>query len=318
MLTVLKRQAKAAFSHLGYTVRRTSALLEEQRAFEARLAEVPSTPGEFYERNGYFVFRRAVPQARVREVQEIVNCEILPSDRAYLRHPNNHHEPHEFVGDEPNRRPMRGLLDPHRQPETKRLGRGLLDVICSDEITACLQQIGGEDSYTIHQTILFFVGPGTDLHFDGWAMDTVPHGYCHTLWIPFEPVTLRNGPICVAPWRRGNFLTPEALGIEDFVPEEDPTRKAYHSYHDHLTRYIRESGAICALPQFDPGDFIVFSSTTPHGTLPAPGHPPRLAMQVLVRPSRLPWNNILSMLRGEPPRVEQGEATPVNAHWRIL
>lgn len=312
MLTALKRSVKSAASKLGYTIRRTSALAEEQEA----AAAAPESPGRFYARNGYYVFRRALPQELVRRVRDIVNNEILPSETPYLRHSTSEHETHELVG--ADRRPIRGLLDPHRQPETVALGRALLDVICSDEMTARLQQIDGEGSYTIHQTILFFVGPTTNMHFDGWALETIPRGLCHTLWIPFEQVTLRNGPICVTPWERGNFLTPETLGLSDFVPKEDPERKAYHSYHDRFERYVRDSGAVCALPLFDPGDFIVFSSTTPHGTLSAPDHRSRLGMQVLVRPSRLPWNSTLAILSGDPSNTEQGNVIAINDHWRMI
>src|SRR5262249_5294033 len=113
-------------------------------------------------------------------------------------------------------------------------------------------------------------------------------GFAHTIWLPLEPVSLSNGPLAVVPWPRGKVVSPSELGVEEPAEPADGSRRPHVAYHAALQAYLRRHAPDWVVPQLDPGDMVVFASTTPHGTLPFQS-PARAAMQVLVRPSNLRW-----------------------------
>jgi ectoine hydroxylase-related dioxygenase (phytanoyl-CoA dioxygenase family) len=274
---------------------------------------------EFYKENGFFVFRGVLSRERIQQVWAMLERDIFPSDGQFLRHPTGQYEAHRFliVADGSNRRIVcNSLLNPHLAPETQVLGPELLGLLCTDGVADLLSTLDGEQSYTIRQIILFFVPPLTDVHIDGWGLDTHPRGGLHTVWVPLEPVRLKNGALAIIPWPRGRFLSPEELGIPDFASDEnDLWGETYQRYHDALNGYIRDRHLPCIVPQLDPGDMVVFSSSTPHGTMPFMANlPSRLAMQVLVTPSRLPFGDVLSAQQGRH-RTEEG--TAVSRRWRV-
>jgi ectoine hydroxylase-related dioxygenase (phytanoyl-CoA dioxygenase family) len=290
--------------------------------WRSRPAPSPDTPVSLaYEQNGHIILRNALPPAAIAELVAAVRSDILTSSAQFRRHPSAAHEPHRFMNEGTgNSIVCNALVDPHREPETKSIHAAILNLICSENVADLLQSIDAAGRYTIHQTILFFVPPGTELHIDGWKLDTEPRGRAHTLWIPLEPVTLRNGPLAIVPWPQGKVLSAEMLGVRT-AQSEDNERAYYHAYHSALNDHIREHHPDCVVPQLDPGDLVVFSSTTPHGTLPHhQGFPSRMAMQVLVRPSNLRWGPWRSLESGESslPNWPPGRFSVVNHRWRFI
>jgi hypothetical protein len=102
-----------------------------------------------------------------------------------------------------------------------------------------------------------------------------------TMWIPLEGVNADNGPLAIVPWKLGRGLSQDDLGICRDC--------SYEQYHDALVNFLcREERVV---PHFSPGDFVVFSSLTPHGTMPRRHeNASRRSMQVIVRPMHLPWS----------------------------
>jgi ectoine hydroxylase-related dioxygenase (phytanoyl-CoA dioxygenase family) len=197
------------------------------------------------------------------------------------------------------------------------LGQCIYKLVCSDETAMCLEALDGEPQHTVHQAILFFVPPGTGTHIDGWALDTHPPGNFMTMWVPLETVTLHNGPVAVFPWKHGKFLSPEMLGVD--LSGKD-SRMAYLTYADALVRSVHDRGISCVVPQLEPGDFIVFSSLTPHATMPALNeHQRRMALQILARPTASRWGGVMmerlagDVMEGNPPR-----AIKVGKGWHAL
>jgi ectoine hydroxylase-related dioxygenase (phytanoyl-CoA dioxygenase family) len=280
--------------------------------FRARPAPSPEGPiSSFYGRYGYAIFRGAIEQAKIDALQEALDAEVIASQGAFLRHKSLKHEPNIFL--DGTRIPVDGLLNPHAQSETPRTAAAIESLLLTDRIADLLTSIDGARNYTVHQTIVFFTPPGTGLHLDGWSFDTEPRGFGHTVWVPFEPVTLRNGPLAVVPWERGKVVAPSELGVEL------ASAQAYESYHAALGAYVRRHAPECVVPQLDPGDLVVFASTTPHGTLPFE-HPSRRAMQVIVRPSNLRWGSWPQFDAGleHSPNGPWGALKSVGDRWRIV
>ena len=209
------------------------------------------------------------------------------------------------------------LYNPHLEPETAWLGDLIIKLVCSDETAACLEALDGEQLHTMHQAILFFTSPGTEPHIDGWALDTLPAGNFMTMWVPLETITLYNGPVGVFPWKRGDLLTPEMLGVG---LDDNDSQASYFAYTDAIVRTIHDRGINCVVPQLEPGDFIVFSSLTPHTTMP-PKHDNlrRMALQILVRPTASRWGGIMmGRLRGEGMDGDPPDAVSVGRRWHAV
>jgi ectoine hydroxylase-related dioxygenase (phytanoyl-CoA dioxygenase family) len=283
-------------------------------AFEPGTADA----ADHYRRNGFKVFRQALSLSSIATLRGAIEAEVLKSDRPFLRHRSAARQAHDLIDDGRGRRlPRNGLLNPHVQLETPKVGAALGALIFTDKVADLLTLLDGGGRYTVHQTILFFVAPGTDIHVDGWGFDTVPFGHAHTLWAPLEKVTSRNGPVMIVPWPRGRFLSPDDLGVEP--PAEDGEQRLYHAYHAALNSYVRDHAPEPVVPDLDPGDLVVFASSTPHGTKPAID-PSRLALQILVRPNHRRWDTWPRFYAGH----SKGADTPrfflrkINSRWRVI
>jgi ectoine hydroxylase-related dioxygenase (phytanoyl-CoA dioxygenase family) len=302
----LKRAAKRAIDLIDGTT------------FRARPAPSPEGPiSLFYERHGYAIFRGVIDQRKIDALRSAVETEVIASDRAFLRHKSTKCEPNVFV--EGTRLPNDGLLNAHARPETPGTAAAIESLLLTDSIADLLTSIDGANNYTIHQTILFFIPPGTHLHLDGWSFDTEPRGFFHTLWIPLERVGPHNGPIFIVPWPRGKVVSPAQLGVEEPSEPPDGSRRPKVAYHAALERYLRQHAPDHVVPQLDPGDMVVFASTTPHGTLPFQS-PSRWAMQVIVRPSNLRWSSWPEFAAGisSSPKDPWRSLKAVGTRWRIV
>jgi ectoine hydroxylase-related dioxygenase (phytanoyl-CoA dioxygenase family) len=266
-----------------------------------------------YERQGYRIFQQALNADAVRNATEAIKNEVFPHQGPLLRHPTGRTEEHRFLG----KHIANQLLNPHRAETLPLTSAALVDLVCSPELRGCLNLLDGQDEYTIHQVILFFVGPAMDIHVDGWFFDTTPHGYAHTVWIPLEDLTIDNGPICVYPTPRARYVDPTELGLNDlFSARDDDSLTRYHAYQNAIIERCRRSQSAVVAPQIKRGDFVVWTSLTPHGSFRAREGTSRLSMQVLIRPSSYDWGRFQDIEVDKKPRQEKG--TPIRPGWRLF
>ena len=243
-----------------------------------------------YRDRGYQLFRGVFPRQEVETIAQAARLVSHFEDR--LRRQNGQFEVNEFF---PNTRLVRNtLLHPHLglpEPLTP-LSSALRSLVTSDALGQRLRGLDGERHYIIHQVLLFFTTQSTDVHLDSWSVDTAPLGRTHTVWVPLQDMTHRSGVPCVIPWPRDKVVTEQALGL---TPHQDDPRDArYGAYHKALRAKLMEGSPETATSLMRMGDFMVWSSLTPHLTLP-PQHLPaeRLSLQILIRPERLNWGDFM-------------------------
>jgi ectoine hydroxylase-related dioxygenase (phytanoyl-CoA dioxygenase family) len=304
-----KRSTKAAIDLIDGTT------------FRARPVPVPDgAVSAFFQQYGYAIFRGVIPLQKIEALRATLENEVIASDASFLRYQTAAREPNRFIEGAPGQRVLaNALLNPHAQPETPRTAAAIEDLLLTDAVADLLASIDGAENHTVHQTILFFMPPGTHMHLDGWGLDTEPRGFAHTIWLPLEPVDLRNGPLAIVPWPRGKVVSPAELGVEEPSEPADGSRRPHIAYHAALQTYLRRHAPDCVVPQLDPGDMVVFASTTPHGTLPFQS-PSRAAMQVLVRPSNLRWASWPEFAAGlsSSPKDPWRALKRVGSRWRII
>lgn len=183
------------------------------------------------------------------------------------------------------------------------LESALTAVVTSPQLVEALHKLDGAEHYNIHQTPLFFAAQTTELHLDSWGLDTAPHGFAHTLWIPLQDMTPDLGLPGVIPWPRGKVVTEADLGL----PASGSTAERYEPYHRALSAKLLADSPDVRTALVRRGDAIVWTSLTPHLTLPARAYPcERLSLQVLLRPMDTRWGNFTVQPPDQPAHPEDG------------
>ena len=242
---------------------------------------------------GYQIFRGVLPAAEIDGIASAARG--VSQFEGPLRRQDGNFAVNDFF---PNTTlPRNPLLHPHLglPDPLSPLSSALQSLVTSDALGDLLRGLDGERHYIVHQMILFFATQSTELHLDSWSLDTAPHGCSHTVWIPLHEMDQRSGLPCVIPWPRGKLVSEGALGLEERGDRDD----RYENYHRVLRSRLLSDSPEIITALMRPGDCMVWSSLTPHLTLP-PQHFPseRLSLQVLIRPARLPWGDFISQPYG--------------------
>jgi phytanoyl-CoA dioxygenase PhyH len=233
-----------------------------------------------YQDRGYQVFRGALPLNLVNAVadqaREFVSYEgkVIRQDGSFA--------PHDFF---PGTRLIRNSPANMHLPlpgEQAPLSNALRDLVSSRALADCLKKLDGAQHYNVHQSLLFYAGQTTGMHIDSWSVDTAPHGFSHTLWIPLQDIEPNTGSIAVVPWPQTKLVTEKDLGL----PESGSHRERHDRYHTALTERILSERPEVIATYLRRGDFVVWSSLTPHLSLMSNPFPrERLSLQVLMLPA---------------------------------
>jgi hypothetical protein len=266
-----------------------------------------------YEERGYQLFRSAFPAHEIDTIADLAR-RLVPPCRGETLRQSGRVETNEFY---PGSTLVKNALaNGHLSlpPGLEPLSAALRALITSPALAERLRKIDGAEHYTIHQTILFVAPPATDLHIDSWTMDTAPHGFAHTVWIPLQDLDYTSGVPSVIPWPRGKFVSEADLGLGS--PDADmPFSDRYHRYHLALCQRLLDSSPDVATSFMRKGDFIVWSSLTPHCTMPSrPAPKERLSLQVIIRPASYRWGNFVN----QPPVWTQDCAERISDRFSFL
>lgn len=250
-----------------------------------------------YKKLGYQVFRNTLPVDQVDAFAKMAREDVPAYPGEILRQSgrmecNTFHESIHLVRNAPANMhvaPPKGL---------EAVSTALRGLIASPAIYKALHSLDGAKHYTIHQTILFLAPPGTDVHLDSWTVDTVPRGFSHTVWIPLQDMAYVSGVPSVIPWPRGKLWTESDLGVS---PAADATfRERYERYHAAFQKRLMATSPDVCTAFMRRGDFMVWTSLTPHCTMPSQPSPrERLSLQLIVRPSQYRWGNFAN----QPPEM---------------
>jgi hypothetical protein len=240
-----------------------------------------------YQTDGFFLFRQAIDRRLVDEVAKAEETVIRPYGGPLLRH-NGKIVPHDHSNGPPwdVERRQSGLQNPHRlsEPPLQAFREATTSLLTSETLFNCLHRLDGNERYTLHQSIFFFVSARTDTHQDRVTLDTVPRGRSFTVWIPIDPVRPANGPL---------FLVPRGLGVYDedlegIAAGGQSRGEMTGAYNDALAKKLGASDVEAVMPFLQPGDVMIFGPSTPHGSFAAlDKHLWRRAFQAIYRPTAI-------------------------------
>ena len=243
-----------------------------------------------YRSRGYEVFRGAFAANQIDAIANLART--VAGSSAKLRRQDGTFAVNDFFpGTTLVRNP---LLHAHLSlpADLEQLSTDLRALVTCDALAERLQALDGQRHYVVHQSLLFFAAQTTDIHLDSWSLDTAPRGHSHTVWIPLQDMDHRTGLPCVIPWRSGDVVTEHQLGL--MPGGADPRAERYELYHRALRQKLLADHPEVVTALVGRGDFMIWSSLTPHFTLPAHPFPTeRLSLQVLIRPADKRWGDFL-------------------------
>ncbi len=147
-----------------------------------------------------------------------------------------------------------GLLNFHLEKNgimadiAKSLGE---DILC-DKLADFLVEVFATPNFVLHQSLIFFWSPVTDPHPDMVTLGSDDENECFTIWMALDDVSDLNGGIYVTDLRR--------------VDTSDVSKDDYAHFADTYEERFYDAQPILISPVMRPGDFVLFSSTTPHGS----------------------------------------------------
>ena len=266
---------------------------------------------EQYKACGYRMFRSALPVDQVTALGELAYGMITPY-RGQIGRQDGQFAVNEFHPDTTLVRNSVANAHFSMPDDLKPVCTALRTFITLPQIYDCLHALDGAEHYTVHQTIIFMAAQKTIPHLDSWSMDTAPHGYAHTVWIPLEDMDYLSGLPAVTPWPVGKFVPEAELGLPD---GDFSFRERHDRYCQALADRLRRTGADVHALFARRGDVMVWSSLTPHFSLPSnPEARRRLSIQVLIRPTHHRWGNYVN----QPTEWMPDRAEKVSEHFSFL
>ena len=222
-----------------------------------------------YRANGFMIFRQALDRRQIADLARLEEEVVSPFAGPLLRH-DGRLAPHDFYRSAELsvlERSRSGLMNAHLLKDSlvQPFADAFARLLASPAMFDCFHALDGEERYTLHQTIFFFVSPLIGSHLDRMTLDTDPLGHSFTAWIPIDPTNARNGSVFVVPHPAGEYDSEQELGI---VATGDPgAAKKVHGLA--LAQKLQSRDAVMVAPILNLGDLLVFAPSTPHGSFPS-------------------------------------------------
>lgn len=256
----------------------TETQMENVEYREARSARVKTPAQEYYEANGYYVYRNLISSDRIDQLLKRYKQDIVPSRYPFFRQNTDRYESNKLNSYGYIQQSFLDIHDYKKFPEFSKCAK---EIYTSLEIRNALTEITGFESFYLMQTMLFDANTETQSHQDCWYLDTVPNGHLLAAWIALEDIDERAGRFYVVP--KSHFLdfynnTPE-LSHDDWIARI----KAYVAAHPEQVY----------APALNKGDALFWNSHTIHGALP--NKDPSLSRKSLTAhymPSEFQFGNI--------------------------
>ena len=240
-----------------------------------------------YQTRGYDIFKGVLPVDLVDRVATLARTMVVASKGEHLRQSGRAEVNEFFPGTSLIRNALFNLHLPISD-ELRPLTIAIQEMVTAPSLAARLAELDGARRYHVNQTLLFFAAQTTAPHLDSWAIDTVPHGGAHTLWIPLRDMDYRSGVPAVVPWPVGRLISERDFGLSTDAPYAD----RYERYQTALSEKLLADSPEIVTALVRRGDVMVWSSLTPHFTMPSHPFPTeRLSMQVLIWPEGVKWGS---------------------------
>lgn len=213
-----------------------------------------NNPKQYYDENGYYIFRQLIPGYLIDKLLEEYKTNILPSKAPFFRQSSNKWESHKISN---HGYAEESFLNVHDYPNYPAFCDAAKTIFCSPEVKKALAEITGYEEHNLVQSMLFDMNTATPAHQDWYYLDSMPPGHLLAGWFALEDIQEEAGRFYVLP--KSNMLDMELT--EDEKASNGPYLKKVKGY---LDSHLSEVSA----PALQKGDVLFWNSRTIHGSLP--------------------------------------------------
>jgi phytanoyl-CoA hydroxylase len=215
--------------------------------------EYSQSSHEYYQENGYAVFKNLIPVDAIDRLLSLYSKEIIPSQYPFFRQNTNKYELNRLNEFGHVEQSFLDIHDYQRYAEFSNLAK---KIYCGDPIQNALKQITGSQEFNLMQTMLFDANTETQPHQDWWYLDTVPNGNLTAAWIALEDIDERAGRF---------YVMPKSIKHPDF--HSDTPNLPHAEWLQRIGTYFKANQHDITAPALNKGDVLFWNSKTVHGAL---------------------------------------------------
>jgi phytanoyl-CoA hydroxylase len=209
---------------------------------------------EYYQENGYAVFKNLIPVDSIDRLLSLYVKEIIPSNYPFFRQNTNKYELNRLNEFGHVEQSFLDIHDYQRYAEFSTLAK---EIYCGVPIQDALKQITGSHKFNLMQTMLFDANTETQPHQDWWYLDTVPNGNLTAAWIALEDIDEKAGRF---------YVMPKSIHNPDF--HSDTPNLSHAEWLQRIGTYFKANQQDITAPALEKGDVLFWNSKTVHGALP--------------------------------------------------
>lgn len=212
-----------------------------------------TTPKEYYDANGYYIFRKLIPEQLIDKLLETYNRDILASSNPFFRQSSNKWEQNSISE---YGYAIESFLNVHDYPNYPTFDEIVKETFCSQQVREALTQITGSPDHNLMQSMFFDMNTATPAHQDWYYLDSIPSGHLLAGWFALEDIHEEAGRFYVLP--KSNWV--ELDLNEDEKASNGPYVRKVKAYVDAHQNEIYA-------PALEKGDVLFWNSRTIHGSL---------------------------------------------------
>lgn len=145
-----------------------------------------------------------------------------------------------------------------------KFSKAVREIACDKTIVTLLSKVYGRNAYPF-QTLNFDIGTEQPLHADTVHFNSIPAGFMAGVWVAFEDVDLKNGPL---QYVRGSQSIPaldlHSIGINPPGAAEH-TYSNYYKYENFIKSLVKQLNLTTSKAILKKGDLFIWSSNLIHG-----------------------------------------------------
>jgi phytanoyl-CoA hydroxylase len=208
---------------------------------------------DYYEENGYVVFRNLVPTELIDSLLTAYAKQIVPSKYPFFRQNTNSYETNEINEFGYVKQAFLDIHDYGKFPEFSTIAK---EIFCTDAIQDALRQVTRATSINLMQSMLFDANTETPPHQDWYYLDTVPNGNLIAAWIALEEIDERAGRF---------YVIPKSVHID---LHSNTPNLPHSKWLARMKEYVAANKNKIEAPALKKGDVLFWNSRTIHGALP--------------------------------------------------
>lgn len=208
---------------------------------------------EDYDKKGYYIFHRLIPEHLIDKLLRLYESEILSSKNYFFRQSSNRWQKNKInefgYCDE-------SFLNVHDYPNYPAFNEAIKKIICSTQVREVLTQLTGSSEHNLMQSMLFDLNAATPAHQDWYYLDSIPSGHLLAGWFALEDIHEEAGRF---------YVLPKSHRIElDLTDDEKASNSPYMK---KIKEYVEVHQNEIHAPALHKGDVLFWNSGTVHGSL---------------------------------------------------